>query len=61
MRELAEIAEGFVVAFTIGVVVLLGAATLIHAVSDKPEPRADLISPPVTLLCPDEAGHCRAN
>jgi hypothetical protein len=44
----------------IGVVVLLGAATLIHAVSDNPEYRADLTRPPAALLCPDVSGHCKA-
>lgn len=60
MKVIAELLEGFVIVLIIGVVVLLGTATLIHAIFDRPEYRADLTTPPAALLCPDSAGHCRA-
>lgn len=60
MKVIAELIEGFVIVLIIGVVVLLGTATLIHAVFDKPEYRSDLTVPPTALLCPDSAGHCKA-
>lgn len=60
MRSVLEFAEAFALCMIIGVVVLLGAATLIHAVSDNPEYRADLTRPPAALLCPDVSGHCKA-
>jgi len=60
VRSVLEFAEAFALCMIIGVVVLLGAATLIHAVFDKPEYRFDLTQPPNALLCPDNAGHCKA-
>lgn len=59
MKAAIKFAEAFAICFLIGVVVLLGAATLLHTFFDKPEYRADLTRPPIALMCPDNAGHCQ--
>ncbi|UOF81523.1 hypothetical protein [Caudoviricetes sp.] len=55
-----ELVEGFLLAFILGVVVLLGTATAIHTLEAPVSERGDLISPPPTLLCPDITNHCKA-
>ena len=50
MKAALKFAEAFIICLVLGVVALLGAATLIHSVFDKPEYRADLTAPPSRLL-----------
>lgn len=58
MKVVCEIAEAAAVVLTLGVAILLGVAALVHWIFDEPEPRANLTTPPISLLCPDAAGHC---
>lgn len=60
MSEFLKSIEAFITVLVIGLVVLIGAAMAIHAITDRPEHRLDLTVPPAALLCPDDSGHCRA-
>ena len=61
MKATLQFVEAFIICLVIGVVVLLGAATLIHAVFDrKTEVRPDLTTPPAYIICQQDAvGNCR--
>lgn len=60
MKATLKFVEAFIICLVIGVVVLLGAATLIHSLFDpKPEMRADLTTPPSYIICQQDAvGNC---
>ena len=60
MKATLQFVEAFIICLVIGVVVLLGAATLIHAVFDqKTEVRPDLTTPPSYIICQQDAvGNC---
>lgn len=57
MKLVAELIEALVGALIVGVVVLTGAAMLIHTLFERPpEYRADLTVPPHYIICQQDAG-----